>query len=200
MASKTCQSHLKARSPVGTRAVRALSMKVRCQTEKFVVLRDAERSYSGPSTDNVSPDWRPGFGSVLKDVPPRPTLEIVDASQADRRDLASDPGVLHFIRPMPLKLVEPVIESQSGGALSAAPGSHTWGLTATKAESSQCIWTGGGIKVRQCSTYRGVFWPVIHAKGDVPLISAVEFHHHRSTCLVAGSHHRHRCGCRPPCL
>jgi subtilisin family serine protease len=72
------------------------------------------------------------FGAAAADVAPIPKVEMADLSDDNVVDLARDPEVAAIARPMPLTLIQPLVDSTPVTAAATS----TWGVAAVKADTS----------------------------------------------------------------
>ena len=125
------------------------SLRVHCSDYKpLIVVRVAasqQRSYGHGSPLLSASAALSGPKPTQLDLPPMPTVETVNASPADFRDLARDPAVLHVTRPMPICLIGPEATPDTNTNTTPPPPGPTWGISAIGADRSN--FDGTGVKV-----------------------------------------------------
>lgn len=118
-------------------------------TERFIVLRDANAGFRG---------YGPGAGGFASgvhaearfglEVPPAPRCEVHEMAKVEAMELLREPDVVEVARSMPMRLIEP--EDATDSEDLAQPGTSTWGVAAVGADTS--LFDGSNVTVAVLDT------------------------------------------------
>ncbi len=122
--------------------------------QKYIIIKDLNRRIRGLSGSDPSPAGRdfPTAGpmGMTADSPPEPAIDIQSLDVKAVKEIARDPETVEVAPVMSVKLIEPVKMTDSSPPAQSAAATHTWGVEAVRADSSQ--FNGNGVTVAVLDT------------------------------------------------
>ncbi|MEM1273843.1 MAG: S8 family serine peptidase [Pseudomonadota bacterium] len=114
--------------------------------DKYLILRDTNsglrQGQPFSATASVS-----ATGGAVSMIPPNPSLDVADLTEAEAKDLTRSSEVVDIARAIPTRLIEPHTRSEAAAASTGAP---TWGIDRVGASTSS--FDGAGVPVAVLDT------------------------------------------------